>query len=76
MSKHLEAKIDIVVQKISSIDSTLAGQAVQLKDHIRRTELLETELKPVKKQVDMVQGALKLLGAIGLGALIKALYGP
>jgi len=46
---------------MSSIDATLMAQHVSLRDHMRRTQLLERELKPVKTHVDMIQGALKLL---------------
>jgi len=63
---RIEDKVDTIVDKIGSIDATLAAQHVSLKEHIRRTALLEAEIKPVKRHVDMVNGALKLLGLISL----------
>lgn len=68
--KRFEDKLDKVVDKISSIDVTLASQHVSLEHHIRRTDLLEAEIRPLKKNMAMAEGALKLLGA---SAVIVAL---
>lgn len=62
--ERIEAKIDKVVGHISSIDSTLAANTVSLVDHIRRTELLEADVAPLKKDRNMVYGALKFVGLI------------
>ena len=67
---RIEDKIDKIVDRISSIDSTLAGQAVELKEHIRRTEILEDEVKPIKDHVSMVNGVLKFIGLISALAVI------
>lgn len=80
---RIEGKLDKVVEHISSIDSTLAAQHVQLKEHIRRTELLEADVAPLKKRYHMVSGIVKffvLLTAGGAGfegiiAAIKYLKG-
>lgn len=80
---RIESKLDKVVEHISSIESTLAGQHVQLKEHIRRTELLETDMAPVKRHVNMINGIVKLFGLIaaggagfeGIAAIIKYLRG-
>lgn len=70
--QRIEEKIDALGEKlttkISSIDATLAAQHVSLKDHIRRTEILEDDIAPIKKHVAMVHGALKLLGTIAVAA--------
>ncbi len=69
---RVEAKIDKVHERLSSIDATLAGQHVSLVEHIRRTSILETKLEPVEKHVDMVHGALKLIGLVAmLGGIIE-----
>lgn len=67
---RIEDKIDKINEKISSIDSTLASQHESLKHHIKRTDLLEKELKPVRKYVDMINGALKLVGILATIAAI------
>lgn len=63
--ERMEVKLDDISDHLGSIDITLSAQHVSLKDHIRRTALLEQELRPIKKHVDMVAGALKLLGVLG-----------
>jgi hypothetical protein len=65
---------------------TLERLTVTVETHVKRCDLLEDQQKTDKKQIeeqiaplrkfmDMALGALKLLTAIGLGALIRALYG-
>lgn len=64
---RIESKLDKVVEHISSIDTTLAGQHVQLREHIRRTELLEADMAPVKKHIYMVHGIVKFFVLITAG---------
>ena len=66
-------KLDVVNEKIASIDKTLIMQHGSLEIHIRRTEALEkitdiiiSDLKPVKTHVSHVEGAFKFLGLISL----------
>ncbi len=63
--ERIENKIDDVSDHLGSIDVTLAGQHISLKEHIKRTTMLEKELAPIKKHVYMVQGALALITASG-----------
>lgn len=63
---RIEEKIDDTNDHLASIDITLSAQHVSLKDHIRRTAILEAEIKPIRKHVDMMNGALKLMGIIAL----------
>lgn len=58
---------------VDSINVTLAKQEAHLGEHIRRTELLEEEMKPVRDHVNRVNALLLLLG--GLLALIGAVKG-
>lgn len=67
----IEAKVDIIEEKISSIDITLAKQAKDLEHHIYRTELAEQNLElirqemvPVKKHVALMDASLKIIGAL------------
>ena len=62
--ERIENKIDHIGEKIVSLDITSAKQQTSLDEHIRRTELLENEVRPLKKHVDMVNGGLKLLGVL------------
>lgn len=75
---RMENKLDRIAERLSSIDGTLQAQHVSLAEHIRRTELLEDQIKPVERHVVMVQGALKLIGLMAvlggiLGAVIEFL---
>lgn len=65
---RVEKKLDFIVTDVNSMKITLAAQHISLEDHIKRTNLLEEELKPIKKHVYHVEGALKLLGAMSLFA--------
>lgn len=67
----IEEKVDRIESKISSIDVTLAKQAKDLEHHIYRTDLAEQsiemirqEMQPIKKHVNLVDAALKVMGAI------------
>jgi hypothetical protein len=76
---RIEEKVDKIHDAIKSIDVTLAGQHVSLAEHIRRTELLETEVRPIKEHVAFMQACLRLIGAItvglGLALTVKQLIG-
>lgn len=68
----LLAKID---SKLDDMHEVQVRHDENLKEHMRRTELLETELKPIKKHVDKVSTVGQfLLGAVGLLALIATIY--
>lgn len=72
--------MQLIVQKIERLDARLDAiqilQAIhtqQLKEHMRRSDLLEKrieqvdqELKPVNKKLAMVDGVIKFLGITGL----------
>lgn len=64
---RLENKLDKLSEKLSSIDKTLVAQHESLKEHIRRTELLEKDMEPIKKHVIMIQGGVKFLAILGTG---------
>lgn len=57
---HASDKVENVSQSIGEINVTIARQEEQLAYHIKRTDLLEEDLRPVKNHVDL---ALKLGGA-------------
>lgn len=80
MLERLYVKVEQVAQDQSEMKVTLAGQAVQLEQHILRTklaeeniELLRKDLKPVEKHVNMVNGAFKFIGVLASLAAIGKL---
>lgn len=70
MDSRIESKVDRILERISSIDATLAAQHVSLVDHMRRTALLEAQIEPLKGQASMVKGAMKLVGLVAVFAAI------
>lgn len=72
-NQQLNSLLTQVFDKLHAIDKTLVKQEENLKIHIYRTELaekrleiIENDLSPVKKHVNMLEGGLKLLGIISL----------
>lgn len=67
-------------QKLDKISDTLTTQAITLErltvtveDHVRRTNILEADIVPIKKHVWMVNGALKLIGLLSmLAGIVEA----
>jgi hypothetical protein len=64
--KRFEDKLDKVVDDIGEIKITLSSQHVSLKEHMRRTSILEESIKPLEKHVSMVNGALKLIAVLAM----------
>lgn len=60
---RIENKVDKVLEQQSESTAIQAAQHVSLKEHMRRTAMLEAELLPIKKHVDMVSAVFKILGA-------------
>ena len=86
-SQRNDEKLDLIIQKISSIDVTLASQNEVLKDHTRRSlaneesvKLLSNELKPVLSHVAIVDFIGKvcvlILGSDLLYEVVKRLFKP
>lgn len=73
--KKIFEKLEDLDTRLDNMNVNLAEYNIQLKEHMRRTELLEEELKPVTRHVNMMHGAGKLLGitSIGLGVILTIL---
>lgn len=74
---RIDTKLDEVNNRLTSIDQTLAAQHVSLKDHIRRTEILEETVKPIQEHVLKVNGVLtffKYLASIAVIAEVVRLF--
>jgi uncharacterized protein YdcH (DUF465 family) len=72
-------KIEKIDDRLNNIDTSLVRQTVSLEEHIRRTNLLENEIKPVKRHVIMVESVFKFIGAIsvviGTAAALYEIFG-
>ena len=59
---RIEEKLDKIDGRIDNIDKHLAVYNSELKFHIKRTDMLEQELKPIKSSLVKAQGALCFIG--------------
>ena len=67
--EKISGKVDIILEKINEINVTLAQQHESLKYHIKRTDLIEEDIKPIKAHVAAVKMVMQLVGvAAALGA--------
>lgn len=73
--ERISDKLDDMATDISSINITLAEQAMELKEHIRRTGLAESRITALELVVEenqkttyMIKGVLMTVG--GFGALL------
>ena len=62
--EKLNQKLDKIDQRIDSIDKHLAVYNSELKFHIKRTDMLETEVKPLKIHLHRVHGVLTFIGVL------------
>lgn len=70
---RIEDKVDTISDKLGATNEILAAQHESLKQHMRRSDLLEEAIKPLQKHVSMVDGALKLIGLLAAMAAIAEL---
>lgn len=70
----LKDELEKLSEKQDRMNETLIRNTATLEEHVRRTNLLEAEIKPIKRHVDVVQGAGKFTVAIaGLVATLKSI---
>lgn len=70
----IHVKLDKIDDRLGSIDTTLVKQEVNLREHMRRTELLEKELAPIKSSIAEAKGVRNFLSFI-IPTLIAAIVG-
>jgi hypothetical protein len=66
----IDDSLSEINKTLSSMDKTLAINTQHLSEHIRRTELLESQILPISRHVAQMQGAGKLLVYASLIATI------
>jgi len=66
----VDTKLDKIVETLGQQAITLERLTVTVEDHVRRTNILEADVAPIKKHVWMVNGALKFIGLLGILAAI------
>lgn len=76
-----ETQLDKIAEKIDEIREDISEIKVDLREHIYRTKLAEenisilrSELKPVEKHVERMNGGLKLLSVIVVVAAVVKVF--
>lgn len=72
--ERIELKIDDTNDHLASIDVILQGQHITLKEHVRRSNLLEAKIVPLETHVYRVEGALKLITLLAAIAAVVELF--
>ena len=60
--EKIEQRLEKIDEKMDNIEKHLAVYNAQLRFHIRRTEILEREIKPLKIHLHKVHGILTFIG--------------
>lgn len=71
-------KVDEIMEKLNVMTISIAKMEVDVAHHIKRTDLLEEQIEPMKKHANELSGVvkfLKLLGAIiGVREVIRMFH--
>lgn len=77
--EHIDTRMDNVEKKIDGIDSRIDNldvmtgkQQVILDEHVKRTNLLEDQLRPVQEHVSQIKFAMKIIGLLLAGGVTGA----
>jgi len=60
----LDEKLEKIDERIDSIDKHLAVYNSQLRFHIKRTDMLERDIEPLKIHLNKTHGILTFIGVI------------
>jgi archaellum component FlaC len=67
-------KLDKIEQRLGNMDVHFAVYNQELKTHIKRTELLEKEVAPIKKHVNRVETVFWFITSLlGLAAVLATI---
>ncbi len=70
--EKIDRKLEKIDERIDNIDKHLAVYNAQLRFHIKRTDLLESEVKPLKIHLHKVNGILTFIGILATVVTIVA----
>lgn len=81
MAASQEQQLDLIQQllidlndKVEDVGPRLLAIEIDLREHMRRTELLEADVKHLNRSESVLKGGILALGAIGISALIKLFH--
>ena len=70
MENRVLDKLDKIETAMNKQEINLARLTVSVEEHVKRTNMLEEDMRPMKRHVNMVEGALKLIALSGILATI------
>lgn len=71
--QRIPNKLDEIIDKLNGVNISIARIEVDVAHHIKRTDLLEQQVEPMKKHADELAGVVKFLKLAGvIIALIEA----
>jgi hypothetical protein len=73
-NEKLEQKIDKLDERLDQIQVILAKQHESIEHHIKRTDLLESEVKPIKILVYQIMGVAKFLALLATISALATSY--
>lgn len=62
-------RLDKLNEKQDEMNSILIENTTSLKEHMRRTELLEEEIKPIKADIQFVNNVAKFVSIVMAGLI-------
>ena len=65
-------KLEKIEARLDEMAFTLVEQEINLREHMRRSEMLEQKLEPVEKHVEQVKGVGTFLTYLGIVAGVAA----
>jgi hypothetical protein len=65
----VEKKVDIAIEKLHQQNEVLIRNTMIVDEHQRRSTALETELKPIKDHVNLMNNLTKIIVAVGAGLI-------
>lgn len=76
---RIVGKLDKLDDRLDSVDKTLVKQELNLQEHMRRSDLLEEQMQPLKRHVAIFEAFLKVFGATSavlatIGSILKILH--
>lgn len=62
----MDKRLERIEFKIDTIMVEQAKQHTTLQEHTKRSTMLEDDMRPIRRHVDQMRGALKLLGILAM----------
>lgn len=75
ISRRIFDKLDKLDERLDNMDKSLLRQTITLEEHVKRTNLLEEEIRPMKKHMLILYAFGKIFGGMAvLAAIIEGFY--